>query len=413
MTDGKQKKGLSLPMQVMIALVLGIIVGIMMTNSVDIAKTYIKPFGDAFLALIKMVVVPLVFSSLVVGIGGLDDVKQLGRFGAKTLIYFLCTTAIAITIGLVMANVFNVGGGFAMEAEAGKTIEVAESQGFSQTLINMIPTNPIKALAEGNMLQIIVFAVVLGTAFLMLGERGKKMFEWFNTFADAMYMIVGWVMKVAPIGVFALIVPVIAEYGPAVIGSLLKLVIIVYVSCILHAILVYGSAVSVIGKMNPVKFFKGVFPASITAFSTSSSSGTLPVTMECVSKLGVSKPVYSFVLPLGATINMDGTAIYQGVCAIFIAQVFGINLTLGQQVTIVLSATLASIGTAGVPGAGMVMLAMVLEAVGLPIEGIALVAGVERPLDMMRTSVNVTGDTSCAVVVARTEGEMKEVKETE
>lgn len=411
MTDGKEKKGLSLPMQVMIALVLGIVVGILMTNSVDIAKTYIKPFGDAFLALIKMVVVPLVFSSLVVGVGGLDDVKQLGRFGAKTLIYFLFTTAGAITLGLILANVFNVGGGFVMESGTETAVDIAESQGFAQTIINMIPTNPVKSLAEGNMLQIIVFAVVLGTAFLMLGEPGKKMFEIFNTFADAMYMIIGWVMKVAPIGVFALIVPVIAEYGPAVIGSLFKLVVIVYVACLAHAIIIYGSTVSAIGKMNPIKFFKGVFPASITAFSTSSSSGTLPITMECAAKMGVSKPVYSFVLPLGATINMDGTAIYQGVCAIFIAQVFGINLTLGQQLTIVLSATLASIGTAGVPGAGMVMLAMVLESVGLPIEGIALVAGVERPLDMMRTCINVTGDVSCAVVVARTEGEMEEVED--
>jgi Na+/H+-dicarboxylate symporter len=258
------------------------------------------------------------------------------------------------------------------------------------------------------MLQIIVFALLLGVAVTMLpNEKGKPFVNFFESLAEVMYKITAIVMEMAPYGVFALISPVVAQNGPAVLIPFAKVIFAVYIGCILHAGIVYSTAVSVIGKMNPVKFFKGIAPAAITAFSTSSSSASLPVTLKNTTEnLGVSEKVASFVLPLGATINMDGTALYQGVCALFIAQVYGIDLTMAQMGTIVLTATLASIGTAGVPGAGLIMLSLVLQAVGLPLEGVALIAGIDRILDMMRTCINVVGDASAAVVVAATENEI-------
>lgn len=405
----KNKNKISLPLKIFIALILGVLLGITMTSHADIAVKYIKPFGDAFLALIKMVVIPLVFCSLLVGVGSLNNIKQLGRFGIKTILFFMFTTAFAVMFGLVLSNLLNVSAGFSMNADVIKKSDVLvkEAPTIAQTIINIIPSNPIKSLVEGNMLQIITFAIILGIALLESGEKGREVFGIFETIANAMYKIIAWIMNLAPIGVFALIVPAIATNGSAIIGSLLRLVMVAYFVSIVHIILVYGLSVKIIGKMNPLRFFRTVIPAILTAFSTSSSSGALPVSMNVAEKLGVSKSVSSFVLPLGSTINMDGTAIYQGVCAIFIAKVFGVELSIGQQLVIILSSTLASIGTAGVPGAGMIMLAMVLQSVGLPVEGIALVAGIDRPLDMMRTVVNVTGDITCSVIVANTEGKLK------
>ncbi|MFM1533816.1 dicarboxylate/amino acid:cation symporter [Helcococcus ovis] len=404
----KYKSKLSLPFKIFIALILGVLFGIAMTGDSQIAVTYIKPFGDGFLALIKMVVIPLVFCSLLVGVGSLNNIKQLGRFGIKTIIFFMFTTSIAVMLGLVLSNLLNVSSGFSMNTNIINKSDVIMKKAptIAETIINIIPSNPIKSLVDGNMLQIITFAIILGIALLESGEKGREVFGIFETIANAMYKIISWIMKLAPIGVFALIVPAIATNGAVVIGSLLKLILVAYFVSIAHIILVYGLSVKLIGKINPLRFFKTVIPAMLTAFSTSSSSGTLPVSMNVAEKLGVSKTVTSFVLPLGSTINMDGTAIYQGVCAIFIAKVFGVDLTVGQQLVIILSATLASIGTAGVPGAGMIMLAMVLQSVGLPVEGIALVAGIDRPLDMMRTVVNVTGDITCSVIVANTENKI-------
>lgn len=402
-------KKISLPVQILIALVLGVIVGLMLRGNPDIAVNYIKPFGTLFLNLIKLIIVPLVFSSLITGVGNLNDVKQLGRLGGKTLAFYLITTAFAVSLGLIMANVFNVGGGYVLPTEE-LVVEVKEAPSVVETLLGIIPANPLKAIVEGNMLQIIAFAIILGSGILVLGEKGKILFEVFDSLAETMYVITGAIMRLAPIGVFALIVPVIAEHGAGILQSLLRLIIIAYVASFIHAGVVYSASVRFLGGMSPIKFFKGISPASILAFTTSSSSGTLPVTMKCCEdNLGVSKPVASFVLPLGATINMDGTAIYQGVSALFIAQVFGVDLSIGQQLGIVLTATLASIGTAGVPGAGMIMLTLVLQSTGLPLEGIALIAGVDRILDMIRTSVNVTGDAACAVVVAKSEREISEV----
>ncbi len=398
-------KKMQLTTKIFIGLALGILLGIILQPNPDIASKYVKPFGTLFLNLIKLSIVPLVFSSLVVGTCSMDDVRKLGRIGGKTMLYYMMTTAFAVTIGLLLANVTNVGGGFSIPVDA--KVDIAEAPAIAETLLNIIPSNPLKALVDGNMLQIIAFALIIGAGIIGIGEKGKTLYNFFDSFAEVMYKIIGVIMQFAPIGVFALITPVVAVNGPKVLLPLLKLILVVYAGCALHAILTYTSTVSIFAKVNPVRFFKGISPAMVFAFTTASSSGTLPITMKCSEEnLGVPKSISSFVLPLGATVNMDGTAIYQGICAFFIAQVYGLELSVGAQLTIILTATLASIGTAGVPGAGMIMLGMVLQSVGLPLEGIALIAGVDRVLDMMRTMINITGDAACAVVVSATEGEL-------
>lgn len=391
--------------KILIGLILGVFVGLLFTSAPDAAKTYIKPFGDLFLNLIKMIIVPLVLSSLVVGAASTGDVRKLGRIGAKTMAYYLLTTAFAVTLGLILGNILDPGMGMTLPQDA--KVEVKQAPSVVETLLNIVPTNPVKAMAEANMLQIIVFAIFLGIAITFIGEKGKPVLNFFDSLAEISYKIVGIIMEYAPIGVFALIVPVVAANGPSVLLPLLKVIITVYLGCALHAALVYSSLVSIFARISPIRFFRGAAPAILMAFTTSSSSATLPVSMEVTEKnLGVPKSIGSFVLPLGATINMDGTALYQGVSALFVAQVFGINLSLSQQLVIILTATLASIGTAGVPGAGLIMLTMVLQSVGLPMEGIALIAGIDRILDMARTSINVTGDIVGSVVVAATEKEL-------
>ncbi len=398
-------KKMQLTTKIFIGLALGIVMGIFLQPNPGIANNYIKPFGTLFLNLIKLVIVPLVFSSLVVGACSMDDVRKLGRIGGKTMAYYLLTTAFAVTIGLVLANITNVGGGYIIPADA--KYEIAEAPNVIETLLNIIPSNPLKALVDGNMLQIISFALIIGAGIIGIDEKGKNLQSFFESFAEVMYKIIGVVMEFAPIGVFALITPVVAVNGPTVLLPLLKLIIVVYIGCALHAILTYSATVWGFAKLSPLQFFKGISPAMIFAYTTASSSATLPISMKrCEENLGVPKSICSFTLPLGATINMDGTAIYQGICAVFIAQIYGIPLPLTAQLTIILTATLASIGTAGVPGAGMIMLGMVLHTVGLPVEGIAIIAGVDRILDMMRTMINVTGDAACSVVVAATEGEL-------
>ncbi len=404
-------KKISLTTKIFLGLFLGIIVGLLLTSNKDIATTYIKPFGTLFLNLIKMIIVPLVFSSLVVGTASVGDIKSLGRIGGKTMAYYLITTAFAVILGLILGTVLVPGQGLSIPVNVETTAQEAPS--IIDTLLNVIPSNPLKGLVEGNMLQIIVFAIFLGIgATAVTEELGKPFINFFNSLAEIMYKITELVMKFAPIGVFGLITPVVAENGPSVLLPLIKVIAAVYLGCVLHAALVYSSLLKALAKFSPIKFFKGIAGPAITAYSTSSSSGTLPVTMKAAKEnLGVSDKIASFVLPLGATVNMDGTALYQGVCALFIAQVYGLNLTIGQMITIVLTATLASIGTAGVPGAGMIMLTIVLESVGLPLEGIALIAGIDRVLDMARTCINVVGDLSAAVVVAKSEGELLEVSE--
>ncbi|MBO0601878.1 dicarboxylate/amino acid:cation symporter [Sporosarcina sp. E16_3] len=394
--------------QIFIAFVLAIILGSIFGSSID----FLKPFGDLFLRLIKFIIAPLIFSTLVVGVAGTSDPKQLGRIGVKTISYYLVTTAIAIIIGLAVAFTISPGKGITISTE-GLTIPEAatqEPQSAITTILNIIPENPFTALAAGNILQIIFFALFIGLAITFVGEKAQPVYRFFEGFAEVMYKITGIVMKVAPLGILGLLAPVVGQYGLAVLLPLVKVIAAVYIACILHAVIVYSSAVKVLGKMSPIKFFKGISPAALVAFSTASSAGTLPVTIKNTNEnLGVPNKISSFVLPLGATINMDGTAIYQGVAVVFIAQFYNLNLSFTQLLTIVLITILASIGTAGVPGAGMIMLAMVLTSVNMPLEGIALIAGIDRILDMMRTTVNIVGDASAAVVVAGTEKDQIEV----
>ena len=393
-----QKKKLSLTVKITISLVLGVIAGLLLQGRSDIAVTYIKPFGTIYLNLIKMVVVPVVLLSIMQGIISLQDVRKVGSIGVKTVAFYMCTTALAVTLGLLFANILNVGGGYVIATED-LVYEAKEAPSFIDTLVNIFPSNFFQPMASANMLQVIVIAILFGFGIILAGEKGKAAQEFVDSFAEVCFKVMGMILQLSPIGVFALICPVVAENGPAVLLPLLKVILVAYVGYICHMILVYSMAVKGFAGMNPVTFFKGMSRPIMFAFSSASSVGTLPFNLEATQKLGARKSVASFVLPLGATINMDGTAIYQGVCAIFIAEIFGIDLALSQQLTIILTATLASIGTAGVPGSGMIMLAMVLQSVGLPVEGIALVAGIDRILDMGRTVVNITGDAACTIVV--------------
>ena len=389
--------------KILMGLILGAIAGLVAgPDNLGLIKKWIAPIGTLFINLIKMIIVPLVFASLVVGAASLGDVKKLGRIGIKTMIFYLGTTAVAVIIGIAMSLALNPGIGLKLPIDA--VYKGKEAPSIMDVLVNMVPSNPIKAMETGDMLQIIVFALFVGIGITLVGQRAKIVESFFDGFAEVTYKIVNIIMSVAPYGVFALIMPVVAANGPKILIPLASVIAAVYIGCILHMGLVYTSAISILGRMSPVKFFKGLLPAQLIAFSTCSSAATLPVNMKCTQEnLGVSKEVSSFVLPLGATINMDGTAIYQGVCALFVAQVYGIDLTLSQMLIIVLTGTLASIGTAGVPGAGLIMLTLTLQSVNLPIEGIALIAGIDRILDMIRTTVNITGDAVAAVYIQRGE----------
>jgi len=413
---------LQLYTQILIGLVSGAIFGILANRLEfsDFVLAYVKPIGSAFIRLITMVVVPLVFASLLLGTTSVNDIRKLGRIGARTVTYYLCTTAIAITIGLLLANTLKPGVGLSEQArtrllesssdEAGGQIDpAAEKPTVTEILLNIIPTNPVKALAEGQMLQIIFFALVTGICLTLIPTtRGQPVIDFFEAVNEVVIQMVHVIMRIAPYGVFALISAVVADFGLGILFILLKYAVVVIVGLLVHTTIVYSSAIKAFSRLRIGAFFEGIRPAQLIAFSTGSSSATLPVTMECTERnLGVPREVCSFALPLGATVNMDGTALYQGVSAVFIAQVYGMNLTVVQQLTIVLTATLASIGTAGTPGAGVITLAIVLKSIGVPLEGIAIILGVERILDMCRSVVNVTGDASCAVVVAATEGGLR------
>jgi Na+/H+-dicarboxylate symporter len=394
-----KKKKLALSTQIFIALVLAIIVGIAFTGAPSIATTYIKPFGTIFLNLIKWIVGPLVFFSIMAGVVSMRDIRKVGAIGGRTIVYYMCTTAFAVAIGLLFANLTK--GIFPVLSTSDLAYEPsATSVNFMDTLVGIFPSNFLKPFVDANMLQIIVASLIVGFALILISDNSDTTeFSAVNVANDICMKAMEMIIKLSPIGVFCLLCPVVAENGPAVLGSLAKVLLVAYICYVVHAVVVYSASVRLLGGLSPIEFFKGMMPAIMLAFSSASSVGTLPMNMECAEKLGADKEVSSFVLPLGATINMDGTAIYQGVCSVFIASCFGIDLTFSQMLTIVLTATLASIGTAGVPGAGMVMLAMVLQSVGLPVEGIALVACVDRIFDMGRTAVNITGDASCAIIV--------------
>ena len=398
----KEKKKMSLAMQIFIALVLAIAAGLLLQKHAQFAETYIKPFGTIFLNLLKFIVVPIVLFSIMCGIISMRDIKKVGAIGLKTVVYYMCTTAFALTIGLIGGNLFKKM--FPVIATTDLSYQVGEKTSLMDTIVNIFPSNFISPMAEANMLQVIVMALLIGFAIILVGEeKNTRIITACNDLNDVFMKCMEMILKLSPIGVFCLLCPVVAANGATIIGSLAMVLLAAYVCYIVHAVVVYSFAVKTIGGISPLTFFKEMLPAIMFAFSSASSVGTLPINMECTEKLGTSREIASFILPLGATINMDGTAIYQGVCAIFIASCYGIHLTLPQMLTIIFTATLASIGTAGVPGAGMVMLAMVLTSVGLPVDGIALVAGVDRIFDMGRTTVNITGDASCCVIVSNLE----------
>ncbi|WP_044565120.1 dicarboxylate/amino acid:cation symporter [Anaerococcus provencensis] len=397
MTEKKQGKKNSLARNIFIALVLSIIVGLLMQSQAEFLSTYIKPFGDIFLKLLKFIVTPIVLFSIIGGIISMKDIKKVGEVGGFTVIYYFLTTACAIVIGLSLANIFKKF--FPVISTSDLTFEMTNEVSIMDTIVNIFPSNFIAPMVENNMLQIIVMSLIIGFSILMLEKtKQEKAIETIEILNDIFMKAMGLILRLSPIGVFCLLAPVIAENGPVIIGSLASVLLVAYLAYVLHALIVYSFTIKTLGGLSPIEFFKGMSSAMIFAFSSASSMGTLPINMKCCEELGADHDVTAFVLPLGATINMDGTAIYQGVCAVFIAACYGIDLTLGQMITIVITSTLASIGTAGVPGSGMIMLAMVLQSVGLPVEGIALVAGVDRIFDMGRTVLNITGDASAAII---------------
>lgn len=376
--------------------------------------TSIKPVGDIFIRLLMMIAVPLVLASLLVGAASLSDIRKMARIGGKTITYFMFTTAMAISIGLIIGNIIQPGE--RMDAQTKDRLlsvyheDVAAKikQDVSVDLVNMlvriVPKNPFGAMAEGDMLAVIFFAVLLGLVSTRIPkEKYQSFVGFFDAMSDAMIKMVDLVMLIAPFAVFALISAVISEFGFGIIQTLFWYIVTVLLGLMIQTFLVYPIFLKLFSKVSPFTFFKEIRPAQLVAFTTSSSAATLPVNFECTERLGVPKSISGFVLPLGATVNMDGTALYQGVATLFIAQVYGMDLSITQQLTVILTATLASIGTAPVPGVGIVMLLIVLKSVGVPEEGIALILGVDRILDMCRTVPNITGDATGAVIVASTE----------
>lgn len=399
---------MSLTKKILIALCLGVIVGIIFTfvpeDIFSVIDGYIlTPIGKIFINLIMMLVVPIVFVSIVLGTAGLGDPAKLGRIGIQTISFFLITTAIALCISLALAFVIKPGAEGVFDVNIAD-YEASEAPPIMETLVNIIPTNPIYSMSAGDMLQIIAFAVFVGIALAYLGDKTREMRRLFNQANDILMLLVNIIMKTAPYGAFALIASAIGGAGLDAIGSMGAYMGTVILGLFVHVLITYSLAIWILGKRNPWPFYKGFFPAMSVAFSTSSSNATLPISMKVAQeKLGVSKNISSFVQPLGATINMDGTAIMQATAAVFISQVYAIPLDFIDIIMIIITATLASIGTAGVPGVGLIMLAMVLTQVGLPVEGIALIIGIDRLLDMLRTSVNITGDAVCAYIISENE----------
>jgi Na+/H+-dicarboxylate symporter len=403
----------NLLMRILIGLVLGAVAGLVAGDAI----LWVAPFGSLFVRLLKMIVMPVILTTLVVGAASISP-AELGKVGVKIVVFYLLTSAFAVAIGLIMGNVFKPGLGLELGALGEAAGKALQKPSLTDTLLNIIPTNPFNSLAGGKVLPIIFFAVIfgIGISYLKISKddrirnAGETLLSVFDGAAEVMYLIVRWVLQYAPIGVFALIAVVFAKQGTKVVGPLGTVTLACFLGYILHVIIVYGGLLTM-NKLSFMTFLRGAKEGMITAFVTRSSSGTLPVTMRCAGEnLGVSRNVYSFTLPLGATINMDGTAIYQGVCALFIGFAVGLPLDLTQQLTVILTAVLASIGTAGVPGAGAIMLLLVLNTVGLPIEegsavaaAYAMILGIDAILDMGRTCINVTGDMTGTVLVSKSE----------
>ena len=403
MTEKKiSMKHLPLATKIFIALGLAIVAGLCFTSHAEIPQTYLRPIGTIFLNLLKFIVCPIVLFSMMCGITSMRDIRKVASIGWKTVLYFLCTTALAVVIGLLMGSLFS--GLFPKIATAELSYEAETQFSLMDTLVGIFPSNFFAPLVEANMLQVIVMALLIGFAIVLIGgEKSDKAIRVINTVNDIFLKCMEMILRLTPIGVFCMLTPVIAESGPSVIGSLAAVLGVAYLAFVLQTVLVYGVSVSVLARISPLRFFRGMAPTMAFAFSSASSVGSISLNMKSCRELGADDEVASFVLPLGATINMGGTAIYMAVSSIFIASCYGIQMTLPQMLSIVATATVSAIGTAGVPGSGMVMLAMVLSSAGLPLEGIALVAGVDRIFDMGRTVVNVTGDSAAAVIVSRIE----------
>ncbi|MEH0740313.1 dicarboxylate/amino acid:cation symporter [Vibrio cholerae] len=411
------KKPMSLTGRVIFGMVAGILTGFAIrTLFADngFVDTYIvnglfEVGGQIFVASLKMLVVPLVFVSLVCGTSSLKHLSTLGRMGGKTLGFYIVTTAVAITLALTMGNLFQPGAG--ADLTAASSFQSAEAPSLGQVIINMFPTNPISAMAEGKTLQVIVFAVLFGVAISAAGKPGERIAAFFSDLNEVIMKLVAILMNLAPFGVFFLMAKLFTGLGLSAIINLAEYFLVLAGTLILHGLVTYSVMLKGFTGLSPITFLKKMEDAVMFAFSTASSNATIPVTMETVkNRMGVENRVSSFTVPLGATVNMDGTAIMQGVATAFIAQAFNIDLTMGDYLMVIMTATLASIGTAGVPGVGLVMLAMVLNQVGLPLEGIALIMGVDRLLDMIRTAVNITGDSAVTVIVAKSEGALDETR---
>ena len=391
---------LSLTIQILIALVLACIAGYAMQNHVEFAEAYIKPFGTIFLNLLKFVVVPLVMFSIISGIMEMQDVKKVGRLGIRALAYFMFTTIIAVTLGLTVSTLIK--GKFpviALNADP-NAAEVVKVTLIDQ-IVNFFPKNILEPIYTMSMMQVIVIAILFGVAIVHVGEKGKALRELVTSLNAVVTKILGYILAMSPVGVFCMLMPVVAVNGPKVLGSYAVLIGADYLCFVLHALLVYAVCVALLARINPLRFFREMAPAMLFAYSSDSSVATLPYTMQCTERLGVKKDLGSFVLSLGATINMDGVAIYLGVTSVFIATCCGMDLNMQQYLAIALSATIASIGTPGVPGGSLALMAMVFASAGIPIEGVAIAAGIDRIVDMARTTMSITGDASCAVIMQR------------
>lgn len=390
-------------MKILIAMGLGVLTGAIFGESAAV----LKPIGNVFLSLINMIIVLLVLSSMTVGITSIHDPQKLGRVGLKSLLLYLTTTGVAIVIGLIFAKTFQPGAGMNLVRTGEVVLQTPPSLG--NIVLSIIPNNPIASLVEGNVLQIIVFALFLGVSINFAGEKGRPLLELLESLADVMYRLTSIIMEFAPVGVYAIMASVSGTFGIAVLVPLAKFLGAFYLACIVHIAIVFCGLLWFLAKLHPMPFFRGMGDAIMVAFSTSSSSASLPVTMHCVQEnLGVSKNISSFVLPLGSTVNMNGAAIYQGMSTLFIAQAYGIELEWYSVITIVVTATLSAVGAAGIPGSGFIMLSVVFSSVGLPLDGLILLAGIDRIREMGSTVLNVLGDSVCAVYVAQQEGELDE-----
>ena len=382
----------SLTVQIFISLLAGALQGY-----ADALQTYVAPIGTIFLNLLKFIVVPLVLISIICGIISISDISKVGRLGLRSLVYFIATTVAAVILGLGISTLVK---GWFPAVEIPNATDIAPpDQTFMDQIVNIFPNNAFEPLVSANMMQVIVIAVLVGYAIVKVGSKAKALQDVINSANDVLTAILGFIMRLTPIGVFCIIAPVVASHGIAVFKSYAALIGITYTIFLIHMLVVFTPAVGLLGRVNPLRFFKEMLPAMLFAYSSDSSVATLPVTMRCTQKLGVPKSLTDFILPLGATINMNGVAIYLGVVSVFVANCCGMELNIHQYLALAFASTVASVGTPGVPGGSLALMAMVFASAGIPIEGVAIVAGIDRIIDMARTTMSITGDASCAIVV--------------